>query len=1173
MIGFRLLRNVLAMLAVMAVVFQGTLVLAGTTGSLSGVLVDASSKAPVAGAVVNAVSPSQAATAKTDAAGRFTFLALSPDTYVLSVEKTGYNTLTQAGVTVVADQGVDLSLAAQPAVKTIGRVSSRSASDLVRPGTTADVYSVSAEQQADINTLGGGGTQNSAWSGVASVPGVYVAPGVSGYVGAGATVSIRGGDYNQIGYELDGVPVNRSFDNYPSGTLSSIGQSEVQVYTGAPPATAESSGLSGYINQVIKVGTYPGFQNLTLGDGGPAFYHSATYENGGATKNRNLSYYVALGVTQQDFRYFDNFNGASLKTQYGLPLGECTGPGDNTPGCVINGVPVAAGYGTENGSPALGAVAATNESNAVVNVHLALPQKNGLKDDVQFLYQNTYLNSQTYSSQNDLGGAAFLLNAPGIGYLPSLSYLTGYSWSGPVGTTLNTLTAAQYVSPYYFPSSGGKGATLAPNQRDGFDNNQAILKLQYTHSFSDTALLKVYGYTYYSNWLENAPASTSAPGVCCGLSPDYELSSHTRGVSGTFTDQLDSHTLALQASYTTATTVRDNNTQSLYNGVFASTLPIAYRVNSASPINGICYSSAGAAISCASSSAYKSIGSISSSGLADPSGTTCGTAACTWLIADNGQHATYNTVTPKFSALSLTDTWKPTSKLTLNYGLRLDSYQFDGADTTGTPGRTFFFNAFNLDNCVNAQGQLVATTTPGSCPAGDTLANLQNVSAPSYTYNILQPRVAGTFQIAPTTVLRASYGRYGQAPNAAFEQYNSLQQNLPSVLASFYNFGFTTPGHEIQPEVSNNFDFSLEHRFAGTDLSVKLTPFLRKTQNQIQDFFLDQATSFVSGLNVGRQTSQGFEFEVDKGDFSKNGFAGKLAFTYTNSYIEYSKLSNGSTVVTGINTDIANYNAYTQYCFQNPTSNKCGSTSTLVAAAPYYDAVTGAACYSSCTGGNGYTANPYWSSPAQNLIDTNQKFATYDIVPGGPESSVDAYGVPYVVAASLNYKHNRFAMTPTIQFIAGQRYGAPETTIGSDPACGSSLSSCGGTLNAIPDQLTGAFDGIGAFVQPSNLLVNLQTRYDLTDDVKLIANFTNIVNSCFGGTKWAGAYVANACGYGINGAANAGLALGVPSLVPNNFSAAQIPAGQTAQLLTKYPYGPFFRTLPFGMYLSAKIKI
>ena len=77
-------------------------------------------------------------------------------------------------------------------------------------------------------------------------------------------------------------------------------------------------------------------------------------------------------------------------------------------------------------------------------------------------------------------------------------------------------------------------------------------------------------------------------------------------------------------------------------------------------------------------------------------------------------------------------------------------------------------------------------------------------------------------------------------------------------------------------------------------MSFKLTPFLRQTQNQIQQFFLDQKTAFVSGLNVGSQRSQGLEFLFQKGDFSKNGFAGQLSFAYTDSYIKYGTLASGT---------------------------------------------------------------------------------------------------------------------------------------------------------------------------------------------------------------------------------------------------------------------------------------
>ena len=98
-------------------------------------------------------------------------------------------------------------------LKEIGTVSSRASSDLVKSGTTADVYSVNAAMQDKVSAVGGGGSLNSAYSAIATVPGAFVPLGQTGCF---QTVHIRGGDYDQVGYELDGVPVNRSFDNYPS---------------------------------------------------------------------------------------------------------------------------------------------------------------------------------------------------------------------------------------------------------------------------------------------------------------------------------------------------------------------------------------------------------------------------------------------------------------------------------------------------------------------------------------------------------------------------------------------------------------------------------------------------------------------------------------------------------------------------------------------------------------------------------------------------------------------------------------------------------------------------------------------------------------------------------------------------------------------------------------------
>src|ERR1700730_5652058 len=154
---FRMHRSVIAVLVLFAMLLQGTWVLAGTTGEITGTLIDTSSKKPIAGAKVTAISPSQNASATTDAQGRFTFLNLAPETYSISMDVKGYQGTTLSGVTVQPDQVQTLALTAATSLQTIGHTTARAASDIVKAGQTADVYSVSAAQAAAAGPRGGGG--------------------------------------------------------------------------------------------------------------------------------------------------------------------------------------------------------------------------------------------------------------------------------------------------------------------------------------------------------------------------------------------------------------------------------------------------------------------------------------------------------------------------------------------------------------------------------------------------------------------------------------------------------------------------------------------------------------------------------------------------------------------------------------------------------------------------------------------------------------------------------------------------------------------------------------------------------------------------------------------------------------------------------------------------------
>jgi outer membrane receptor protein involved in Fe transport len=1176
----RIRNGILAVLLIVAFVLQGpSRVLAGTTGTVNGSVVDPQSNKPIAGAAVTAQSPSQSAHTTSDATGRFSFISLAPDTYTISVAATSaYDAAAVSGVTVQADQTLTISLQQPSKLKVIGAVTSRAASALVKAGTTADVYSINAVTQDKASAIGGGGGLNSAWSAIATVPGVFIQSGQAGYIGSGstngATISIRGGDYDQIGYELDGIPVNRAFDNYPSGSISSLGQQELQVYTGATPANAEGEGLSGYINQVIRTGTAPASRNLSLGIGTPTFYNKISFEAGGANPSRTFSYYVGAGAYDQGFRYYDQYNGASLQPLWGAPLAACA---NSTPiGChgpngedYTNGGTTPAyalgPYTVNSGTLSPATLAALRVRDTIANFHFGIPRKDGNKDDVQLLFDNNFIDNQGYSSTNDQGGAAFL-DSIGAAH----TYIDGYTFTGqPVGTLLPAGYAGGGVSNYLYPGSPGgrpRGVDIAPDRRDAITNNQSIVKLQYQRNFGTQAYLRVYGYTYYSDFFQLGP-QTAQMNYLGFAASDYGLHAHTRGVSAQFSDQLNSqHLLSLQGSYTTSTTLRDNN-----SGI-GQTGNVGWLVSSAAPTSGTCYGSVlGPAdpvthvrpvvTSFTSGNCMgNAVGGNTfvpqtftlrqgANGTVTPANTinggVCGTGSCQYILGENGQAATYNQVVPRFTTFSITDQWKPTDRLNLNFGLRYDRFEFAGAPTYGSPARALWYNAYNL----------LHPATPLVNPGAGQIES----------YGELQPRFGMTYTVNPRTVLRASYGRYVEAPNSAFEQYDFLQQNDAARLARFGNFGLpTTPGHPVRPEVSNNYDFSLEHQFKG-DTSMKLTPFLRKTQDQIQQFYLDQKTGFVSGLNVGRQTSQGVELEVDKGDFSRNGLAARLSFTYTNSYINYTKLDNGGTIIDGFNANIAQYNGFT----------KAGG------GAPCY--TTSGAADNACAPGT--IANPYYNAPIQPLMDVNAKYAPYTTFPGGVGAGgYSALSAPYVSTLLVQWKHGPLAITPAIQFSGGVRYGVPLSTPGIDPsACTGGLGgttandprypygSAGGAPYdqttcasnfAIPNQFTLRFDNVGAFVAPSQLLLHTQVTYDVNKRVTLVGNFANIINRCWGGTKVPFS-INHACNYVATYGAGSG-----PQPIGNQYN-----PGDRLQPFLSTPYDPMFPNFPFNVFVEARIKI
>ena len=245
-----------------AFVSQGTWTLAATTGNIAGTVKDRNG-APLAGVNVTAVSASQSSTATTDAGGHFILLSLAPDTYTVSLSKSGYQSVSFPGAIVFADQTQQVAYTLQAGLKVIAHVTSSAGASLVKSGVGGDLYSVNSAQASAAAALGGGGNLNNTYSAMASVPGVQTSQGGVGWDFNGAYV--RGQNAYYTGYEYDGIPINRAFDNYNASTESTLGLQELQVYTGGGPSSIATSGTAGFINQVIKTGTFPGFGTANLG--------------------------------------------------------------------------------------------------------------------------------------------------------------------------------------------------------------------------------------------------------------------------------------------------------------------------------------------------------------------------------------------------------------------------------------------------------------------------------------------------------------------------------------------------------------------------------------------------------------------------------------------------------------------------------------------------------------------------------------------------------------------------------------------------------------------------------------------------------------------------------------------------------------------------------------------
>ncbi|MFN2450330.1 MAG: carboxypeptidase regulatory-like domain-containing protein [Candidatus Baltobacteraceae bacterium] len=358
---------------------------AGTTGTIAGVVADAQSGLPVANVRVTATSASQTQSTTTNATGFYSLQALTPDTYIVSFQATGYEASSQAGINVQQDLVSKLDVKVTKSLKTIASVNARGAGNLVKPYEGTDVYNVSGAQ---LNAAtGGDNLHHTIYEYLDTVPGVTPIGG-----GYPAEPSIRGGYDVDNGYELDGIPITERMTGYFTTNLTDLGIGNVEVYTGGLSAQNAGNGV-GVINSVMKTGTYPSFGSFSLGLTGPDFNHFLRAEYGTATQDHRFSLYMGFDAANSQ----NDFNNGNVS--FSLPQ-----------------------VGISSGNPGY-----IETRDFVLNAHF----RPSTRDDFQFFYQNSLFNDGVnYALYSGTRTAPLLSLQPCPGAVAS-----GTSASGATGGT------------------------------------------------------------------------------------------------------------------------------------------------------------------------------------------------------------------------------------------------------------------------------------------------------------------------------------------------------------------------------------------------------------------------------------------------------------------------------------------------------------------------------------------------------------------------------------------------------------------------------------------------------------------------------------------------------------------------------------------------------------------
>lgn len=873
-----------------ALTFTATPALAGTTGGITGHVVD-NAGAPLAGAKVGATSPSQSANATTDAKGFYVILNLSPDTFSVTATKDGYDAVTVAGFTVQADQSTRADFSLKPSAKVIAHVTTSAQVSVVSRTVTGDLYAVNAQAiNAYQGSAGGAETLYSQNGVVGSLPGVLRDVGTGGGYAGNGSISMRGGTNDQVGFELEGIPLNRSFDAANATSFVTNGLSSLEVYTGGEPADAGRS-MAGYINEQITRGRYPGGADLTLVAGTPDYNHTLQADAYGGTPDQRFTWYFSTLAANADYN-FGNRNNLD-NTIINVPANDPTCPFFNG----VNGTSLNCASSFSLAMPISHSIfwGLVNPSavirDNVLNLHY-LVDHNGLSDDLQALYvTGSTSNPFPYSGGQLDPNLADATTGSG-----AIAWPSGSLYLGKLGQPFDPSLSETLT----WPSSHNNTGAIPSNYQDHQNTESGIEKLGYTRVFSSSSFLRFYAYSLYSLY-----AFDQATNPFVGDS-FYQLHDNETGATVNYQNQLNSqHLLRIDVDYLKDLTLRYNYAPDFFGFDCApNTLGS----------NDIC-SDSGTSNTLCGSIANGTKPPFSTLGPCNPGDTVAFIGA---------PYAYWNNLPDINTDVAVADTFRASDNLLFDIGVRFDRFhieltplQITGPNGIAEIAQNQFgtcldgYNYAPGEPCngylTSVQGEFgnVPSVAPGA-------ANWQNVSG-SLDFNEFSPRFGFTYTLPDRDVLRFSVGRYVEPPNTYGEEYVAAPNwgagNTVSVLNNFYDgLGFLAV-HNIQPQDATNYDASYERDFGG-GWSAKITPFVRITRNQILSLpVTPNNPTFETGYNFGTARIRGSEFLLRKSRTTSDGVSATLAATYTDAKLRYERTLGATNFIDTINSQISAYNS------------------------------------------------------------------------------------------------------------------------------------------------------------------------------------------------------------------------------------------------------------------------